>query len=133
MSNARQSEILTLTVQLPRVLRDQMLLHMSGTSRLCAIDIHIKNYADSSVTHEDRCICLVIDHDPERLIKQKYRDTVEIDSLNKRLEYALLEIEQLKSLQGSASNDSDSKVDSMFSATAAQSPIALARLKKSGR
>lgn len=133
MSNVRQSEILKLIIQLPGILREQMLLHMAGTSKLCSIEIHIQNYADKSITHADKCFCLEIDHEPELLIKQSFRDTLEIDSLKKQLENAILEIEELKSRLGRVSNAPDSKANSTFSDTAAQSPMSLAQRKKSGR
>lgn len=135
MSNETESEILTLTIRLPKILRDQMLLHTSGESKQCNIDIHIQNYADSSITHLGRCICLVIDLEPELLIRKNYMDTREIDSLKKQLANAQREIEQLKSRkgQGAVSNTSDSKADSEYSDAEAQSPIALAWRKKSGK
>lgn len=135
MSNETESEILTLTVRLPKILRDQMLLHMSGESKQCNIDIHIRNYADSSIKHLGQCICLVIDHEPELLIRKNYMDTREIDSLKKQLANAQREIEQLKSRkgQGSVSSDSDNTANSAFSDAEALSPIALAKRKNSGR
>jgi hypothetical protein len=133
MSNETESEILNLTVRLPKILRDQMVLKMSGPLHSCVLYVQLQNYANNDISHEGICICRAIDHDPEAMVQANYRYVLKIDWLESALKDARLQVERLKKLLEKASNDKNDQADSTISDAEALSPIALAKRKKSGR